>query len=407
VISYLWIGLGGAFGSIARAWLAVALARITGPQFPWGTILINVVGSFVIGFFGTLTANDSRFAVPVDVRAFVMVGVCGGFTTFSSFSLQTLELARDGRMLQALCNVGLSVVLCLAAVTAGHASAVGLHRTRPAAMRQIISPGPGVLVILNRPADTRALLDAAARLLGLTGGKAICAVAVRMPPAAMILPSEEVMTAERAAAIRAEQENWASRLHQQVRTWAEPREKLGIRTEWLDQEGDAAELVAEYGVRADTVVVARPARDDTQHARDCLHAALFATGKPTLLLPPRHRGVFGQTVAIAWKDDACTRAAVEASLPILRAADAVHVLCADQPPRSPPVLAEHGMRRWLHSVPEGPGSLGERLLASAREVGADLLVMGAFTHGEWREEMFGGVTRTVLSDADLPVFMRH
>ncbi len=128
MMSYVWIGIGGAFGSIARAWLAVAVARITGPQFPWGTILINILGSFVIGFFGTLTASGSRFAAPTDLRAFVMIGICGGFTTFSSFSLQTLELARDGRIVQALGNIGLSVALCLLAVAAGHYGAVALLR---------------------------------------------------------------------------------------------------------------------------------------------------------------------------------------------------------------------------------------------------------------------------------------
>src|SRR5690349_14201516 len=97
MLTYFWIALGGALGSVGRAWLALAVARITGPQFPWGTILINVIGSFVIGFFGALTAAEGRFAVPADARAFVMVGICGGFTTFSSFSLQTLDLIRDGR----------------------------------------------------------------------------------------------------------------------------------------------------------------------------------------------------------------------------------------------------------------------------------------------------------------------
>jgi protein CrcB len=128
MIGYFWIGLGGALGSVGRAWLAITVSRITGAQFPWGTILINIIGSFVIGFFGTLTTSGSRFAVPVDVRAFVMVGICGGFTTFSSFSLQTLELARDGRMEQALGNIGLSVMLCLSAVAAGHYGAAAINR---------------------------------------------------------------------------------------------------------------------------------------------------------------------------------------------------------------------------------------------------------------------------------------
>ena len=133
MMGYIWIGLGGALGSIARAWLSLAVARIVGPQFPWGTILINIVGSFIIGLFGTLTTSDSRFAAPADVRAFVMIGLCGGFTTFSSFSLQTLELARAGRVTQALANIGLSVALCLVAVAVGHYSAAAIHRGHAAA----------------------------------------------------------------------------------------------------------------------------------------------------------------------------------------------------------------------------------------------------------------------------------
>jgi protein CrcB len=128
MIGYLWLGLGGALGSMGRALLAITVARITGPQFSVGTILINIIGSFIIGFFGTLTASGSRFAVPADARAFVMVGICGGFTTFSSFSLQTLELARDGRMGQSFGNIVLSVMLCLAAVAIGHYGAAAINR---------------------------------------------------------------------------------------------------------------------------------------------------------------------------------------------------------------------------------------------------------------------------------------
>jgi CrcB protein len=112
---YFWVAVGGAIGSIARWWLGVKVTLLTGLAFPWGTILVNI-----IGFVATLTGPNGRVVVPVNAQAFVMVGLCGGFTTFSAFSLQTLELARDGRLMHAGANIMLSVVLCLTAVALGH-----------------------------------------------------------------------------------------------------------------------------------------------------------------------------------------------------------------------------------------------------------------------------------------------
>jgi CrcB protein len=116
---YLWVAVGGALGSVARFWLANMMAVVTGAEFPWGTLLINVVGSFVISFFGVLTGSVARFAVPYEARVFVTVGLCGGFTTFSSFSLQTVELVRTGQVGRAGLYVAASVVLCLGACAAG------------------------------------------------------------------------------------------------------------------------------------------------------------------------------------------------------------------------------------------------------------------------------------------------
>ena len=117
---YFWVAIGGAIGSMARLWLGVKVTLLTGLAFPWGTILVNIIGSLVIGFVATLTGPNGRVAVPVNAQAFVMVGLCGGFTTFSAFSLQTFELARDGRLLYAAANIMLSVLLCLSAVALGH-----------------------------------------------------------------------------------------------------------------------------------------------------------------------------------------------------------------------------------------------------------------------------------------------
>jgi CrcB protein len=108
---------GGALGTLARYLVSLLAAPISG-NLPWGTILINITGSFIIGLFGTLA--HGRFPVSENMRLFVMIGLCGGYTTFSSFSLQTLDLIRSGAMTRAGVNIAASVVLCVAAVSAGH-----------------------------------------------------------------------------------------------------------------------------------------------------------------------------------------------------------------------------------------------------------------------------------------------
>jgi CrcB protein len=127
--TYIYVALGGALGTLARFGLGLAAAPIS-QSLPWGTIIINILGSFVIGFVGTLTLAHGRFPVPENLRLFVMVGLCGGFTTFSSFSLQTLDLLRGGAMTRAFANIALSVLLCLAAVAIGHAVASRLNGGR-------------------------------------------------------------------------------------------------------------------------------------------------------------------------------------------------------------------------------------------------------------------------------------
>lgn len=116
---YLWIALGSALGGLLRYTITRATLSIDS-SLPYGTILINIIGCFLIGFFGTFTLPGTRFALPENVRLFVMVGICGGFTTFSAFSLQTFYLMRSGAWGRALVNVFASVVLCFASVAAGH-----------------------------------------------------------------------------------------------------------------------------------------------------------------------------------------------------------------------------------------------------------------------------------------------
>ena len=127
MLAYLWVAIGGALGSVGRFWLSGLVANRFGETFPWGTIVVNITGCFVIGLFNTLTGTEGRWLVSPAARTFFMIGICGGYTTFSSFSLQTLNLVNDGEWLYAGANILFSVALCLAGVWLGHALAVYLN----------------------------------------------------------------------------------------------------------------------------------------------------------------------------------------------------------------------------------------------------------------------------------------
>jgi fluoride exporter len=124
---YFWVALGGALGSVGRHALSGWVAQRWGDSFPWGTLVVNVSGCLAIGFFATLTAPEGRWLAPSSVRVFFMAGFCGGYTTFSSFSLQTLNLFEEGQWLEAFGNATASVILCLAAVWIGHLAALKLN----------------------------------------------------------------------------------------------------------------------------------------------------------------------------------------------------------------------------------------------------------------------------------------
>jgi nucleotide-binding universal stress UspA family protein len=272
-----------------------------------------------------------------------------------------------------------------------------------------------VLVLLRRPETTPALLAAARHMADMLGSARITALAVREPAHlrgleadTLIGEVETVLRDEqkenlRIDAIKAIFDRWAS---DQVGT------SVAI-AQWVDPEGGISAEVGNRGSRSDIIIAARPS-DEDRAGRQAFRVALLGTGRPVLLVPPgdaHDPRPFGHRIAVAWRDE---KQAIRALVPGLRCfagAAEVHVLVGTRrgktPPPMPPAIIEHGAAATLHVLPIGTGPFGQVLLATCHELGADLLVMGAYAHSPLREIMFGGVTRYMLEHADLPVFMRH
>lgn len=129
---YCAIALGSVVGSVLR-WLAsLGVHTVFGGAFPWGTLFVNVTGSFAIGFYAALTGPDGRLLVSPRARQFMMTGVCGGYTTFSVFSLETLQLVKSAEFYEFAFNIGISITTWLAAVWLGDALATQLNRLKGA-----------------------------------------------------------------------------------------------------------------------------------------------------------------------------------------------------------------------------------------------------------------------------------
>jgi CrcB protein len=119
-ITYLAVGLGSALGGMGRFWIAGLIGQRWGDSFPWGTILVNISGSFIIGLLAALSTQDGQSRWSPATLHFLLAGICGGYTTFSAFSLQTLKLLQAGNWLHASGNILISLLACLFAVWLGY-----------------------------------------------------------------------------------------------------------------------------------------------------------------------------------------------------------------------------------------------------------------------------------------------
>lgn len=265
-----------------------------------------------------------------------------------------------------------------------------------------------VLIVLRRAETVPALLQAGQRMATLMGGARLNVLAVRAPIQITGLAVEALIAeADSVVSDRAQEQQRVAALRTAVDRWAA---ETGSDAHWTEAEGSATAIIGERGSRADLIVSGQPSEDD-RLARQAFSAALFATDRPVLLVPPESAALFGRRIAIAWRDE---KRAINAVIPALRClgtAEQVHVLMGVRDntlaPSMPKVLMEHGIAAQLHAVAIGSEPFGKTLLDTARQLSADMLVMGAYAHSPLRELILGGVTRYVIDRADLPVLMRH
>jgi nucleotide-binding universal stress UspA family protein len=265
-----------------------------------------------------------------------------------------------------------------------------------------------VLIVLMRPEAVPTLLQAGQRMATLMRGARLNVLAIREPIQVTGLAAEALIAeADSVVRDRAQEEQRVAALRAAFDRWAG---ETSSDVHWIEAEGSATAIIGERGSRADLIVSGPPSEDD-RLARQAFSAAPFGTDRPVLLVPFESGALFGRRVAIAWRDE---KRAISAVIPALRSlgnAEQVHVLMGVRDkasePSMPKVLAEHGITAQLHAVPIGSEPFGKTLLDTARQLSADMLVMGAYAHSPLRELILGGVTRYVLDHADLPVLMRH
>ena len=234
---------------------------------------------------------------------------------------------------------------------------------------------------------------------------------VTPPPAAPY--AAEALVAELADIVSSHQHDHlpVAALKSLFDAWASAPRPPEITVHWNEVEGSEAAIVEARGRRADFVVIARPTEADDAPTRHAFQAALFRTERPVLVVPAGKSAPFGRRVAIAWRDDIRTAKALIPALRLLGDAEQVHLLAGVRegtaPPMVPAVLSDHGVSATLHILPIDQPPFGRAVLEKLHQLGADLLVMGAYAHTPLHRIVFGGVTRYMLDHADVPVLMRH
>ncbi|MBC7801765.1 MAG: universal stress protein [Gemmatimonadaceae bacterium] len=195
---------------------------------------------------------------------------------------------------------------------------------------------------------------------------------------------------------------------------ADPHPRAGATANFASITGREEDLVAQLARLADLTVVPHPEAGDDVSSSDALHAVLFDSGRPVLIAPQVATKTVGTRICVAWNGTAESAAAVQAAIPWMQRAEAVRILSADEYQRRGPGATElssylglHGIQPEIAQFRPLERDVGRGLLTAAREFGADMLAMGAYSHSRLRQLILGGVTRHVLENATLPVLMNR
>lgn len=286
------------------------------------------------------------------------------------------------------------------------------------AIKVILTPLFGV------PSDEAALATALAVARKFSAHMDI--MHIRADPRTMIPYIGEGMSGALIEEMIASAEQQAEERSQKVRnTFDDWRARTGLATgdsaadgpncAWMEDTGRPDACVARRGRVADVVVIARPEGENAVTTiTETLESALMDSGSPLLVAPSSAPDTVGGHVAVAWNGGLEAARAVTAAMPFLKGAENVTILTIGDPcPREATpealasYLASHGVKAQIRNQEAGEESMSATLLAAAGEAGADMMVMGAYTHSRLRELVFGGVTYEVLAAAGMPVLMAH
>lgn len=268
-----------------------------------------------------------------------------------------------------------------------------------------------LLAILDRAETADLVLEAAAAAAARLGGGEIAALVIRHSAMEGIMPTEEVAGPARLAERGSEETARIAAIRACFDAWV----ARGHAGHWQEQTGETATVLARAAKPGDVLVIGH-APGAERDATQAMDIALFSAHLPSLFVPAGSSGSLGRHIAIAWKPSAVAKHALASAMPLLLKAERVTVLMADEGAGSgvdadlEPLLAPiqaAGIALDRVAITLGGRTVGQALLQETHKVGADLLVMGAYTHARWTECLLGGATREILHKADLPVLMQH